>query len=280
VSQPDLTPLLERSLVEGLTRVTADAATVIMREREAGASVREKADLSPVTAADEAAEDVILQRLSALLPGLPVIAEEQVASGLPVVPGQVFALVDPLDGTREFIAGRGEFTVNLALIAGGVPVIGIVAAPALGFTWRGVLGRGAMRMRLDGSDAQPIRCRTWPDQSALGLISRSHPDPISTALIERLDLSTEAIGSALKFCRLAEGAADLYPRFGTTCEWDIAAGHALVSAAGGIVVAPDGGALTFGNDVAGFRVPGFLALADPTRLEEVLRAAPRDGGRP
>jgi 3'(2'), 5'-bisphosphate nucleotidase len=195
--------------------------------------------------------------------------------------GSAFLLVDPLDGTRELVAGREEFTVNLALIVDGQPILGFVAAPAARLLWRGVVGHGAEQLGIEeagGSakaiDARTIVTRHWPAENPIALVSRSHPDAGTAALLEALPVSTrEACGSSVKFCRLAEGTADFYPRLSPISEWDIAAGHAVLAAAGGTVVAADGTLLTYGHATKAFLVPPFVALGDPAMAGTVLAAA-------
>jgi 3'(2'), 5'-bisphosphate nucleotidase len=256
-------------LLDDLTTLVSRAAAVIMTLRAGTLQERTKADRSPVTAADEAAEAVILEGLAGLLPGVPVISEEAGAGSHLV--GNAFVLVDPLDGTRELLSGRDEFTINVALVRAGIPVLGIVAAPALALIWR-TAGRGiAERLHLaPGSPAStaaqrsPIGTRPFPAKGPVVLVSRSHPDPATDALLGRLpDAQRIACGSSLKFCRLAEGEADLYPRLGPTRQWDVAAGHAVLLAAGGIVVTPDGVPLGY-RPQEGFAVPGFVACGDPS----------------
>jgi 3'(2'), 5'-bisphosphate nucleotidase len=224
-----------------------------------------------VTAADEAAEAIILDGIARLLPGVPVISEEAAGRAPPAGPGPEFVLVDPLDGTRELVAGRDEFTVNVALVREGRPFLGIVAAPALGLLWRGYPGYGAERLRLtpDGvvGEGEPIHTRTCPAAGLIATVSRSHLDADTEAFLARLPIGkTLNCGSAIKFCQVAEGLADVYPRFGTTCEWDIAAGQAVLAAAGGTVVSLGGSELPYGGAVALFRVPGFIAWGDPAAV--------------
>lgn len=250
-----------------LTAIVSRAAAAIVAVDAEKLGTRQKADLSPVTVADEAAEAVILQGLAELVPDVPVVSEEAAGQGRSPLPGANFILVDPLDGTREFVAGRGEYTVNLAVIADGVPVIGLVAAPALGLIWRGVAGSGAERLRLDpgagpaeAREIVAIRTRPNPVDGLVAAVSRSHFDPRSAALLASLPVTGQIVcGSSVKFCRIAEGAADIYPRLAPTCEWDIAAGHAVLAAAGGTVTDPNGAPLAYGRADGGFRVPGFIA---------------------
>ena len=221
------------------------------------AGLREKADGSPVTLADEAAEAVILPALRALTPDIPVVSEEEVAQGLgPSRVGARFWLVDPLDGTKEFISGNGEFTVNIALIADGVPVLGIVLAPALGQTYAGAEGRATLT---DASGERQIVCRPVPAEGLTVVGSRSHGDAaaMEAFLQGRHVASFRAAGSSLKLCLIARGEADLYPRLGTTMEWDIAAGHAVLASAGGGVTTVDGGRFLYGKP--DFRNPHFVA---------------------
>jgi 3'(2'), 5'-bisphosphate nucleotidase len=258
-------------LLDELTSVVSAAAAAILAARAGALDPRVKPDQSPVTAADEAAEAVILDGLARLLPGVPVVSEEAAGGAPPTGLGGQFILVDPLDGTRELLAGRDEFTVNVAIIDGGRPTLGIVAAPAQHVIWRGLDGR-AERLRLApgarASDAQArvaIRTRVCPDEGLIAAVSRSHLDAETKAFLTRLPVSeTVQSGSAIKFCQLAEGAADVYPRFGTTCEWDVAAGHAVLTAAGGILTTPDGAPLPYGRIDKNFRVPAFIAWGDPT----------------
>ncbi len=223
-----------------------------------------KADASPVTAADQAAETIILAALNADWPGVPVVAEEAMAQGDVPELAETFFLVDPLDGTREFVARNGEFTVNIGRIENGMPAAGVIYAPALGEMYLGALGTGAFYATLSHASAAStarfaaIKTRNAPAQGVDILASRSHLDPETKAFIAAQnphDLVNA--GSSLKFCRIAEGKADLYPRFGRTMEWDTAAGHAILLAAGGTVDLPAGGPLTYGKP--GFANPAFIA---------------------
>jgi 3'(2'), 5'-bisphosphate nucleotidase len=224
-----------------------------------------KADNSPVTAADHAAEAIILKHLGEHFAHIPIIAEEEVAAGRVPAIGQTFFLVDPLDGTREFVAGRPEFTVNIALIRAGVPLMGVVYAPATGALFAGDVGGGrAFRAHASGtsSDAaerSPLRVRRPPALGLTVVASRSHPSPKMRAYLSGYTVAEiVSIGSSLKFCLVASGEADLYPRLGTTMEWDTAAGHAVLLAAGGSVVTGDGGSLLYGK--TGFTNPWFIAV--------------------
>jgi 3'(2'),5'-bisphosphate nucleotidase len=221
-----------------------------------------------VTAADQAAEAIILAHLASAAPGVPVVAEEQAAAGgAPVVAGRFF-LVDPLDGTKEFVAGRDEFTVNIALVEHGVPVLGVVGAPALGRLFAGdVARRVAFELRAAAASLEPLRLplkvRATPPGGPVAVASRSHGSDATEAWLAAAGVAGRvSIGSSLKFCLLAAGEADVYPRFGPTMEWDTAAGHAVVLAAGGVVREPDGRPLRYGKP--GFRNPSFIASAgDP-----------------
>jgi len=258
--------------MDELTAIAARASAATLAVPFSAVEQRTKDDLSPVTAADEAAEAIILEGLERLCPGVPVLAEESVAGGrIPASLDGSFFCVDPLDGTKEFLAGRDEFTVNIALITRGEPIAGVIAAPKQGLLWRGVVGFGAARLKLSATAAEAfeptaIHTRPAPAQFKVAT-SRTHLDSVTEAFIGRLPIGERYMcGSSVKFCHLAEGGADLYPRFSPTCEWDIAAGAAILIAAGGAVRAPSGGALRFGNSHSDFRVPGFVAIGDPGRL--------------
>lgn len=255
-------------LLDGLTAIASQAAAAIVAIAPPALDRRSKPDNSPVTTADEASQMVIFEGLSRLLPGVPIVSEEAVATRASDRLGRQFILVDPLDGTRELLAGRDEFTVNIALIDDSRPLAGVVAAPALGIVWRGLVGAGAERFVLaPGSGLQAARNRTAiktrarSEHPLVALVSRSHPDPATEAYIARLEPAERiSCGSSLKFCRLAEGSADIYPRLTATSEWDIAAGHAVLVSAGGAVTTPEGEPLSYGQP--GFRVPAFIAWGD------------------
>jgi 3'(2'), 5'-bisphosphate nucleotidase len=265
-SVSEIPPAEAARLLHDLTAIIARACAVIRDVSPATVVQRMKVDDSPVTAADEASQAVILEGLARILPGVPVVSEESAGPNREKLGGS-FLIVDPLDGTREFLAGRDEFTVNLAIISGGIPIAGIIAAPKRDRLWRGIVGGKAERLRLlrDGVDQpHPVHTREWPDQGAVAAISRSHFDARTDAFLDSLGpIQRLPSGSAIKFCQVAEGAADLYPRFATTCEWDVAAGHALVAAAGGIVRSAQGVPLAYGRADQDFRVPTFVAWGDP-----------------
>lgn len=247
-------------LLEAIEQLADRASSVILNIYRSDFSVDTKADATPVTVADQQAEQVILEGLASLSPAIPVVAEESVANGkIPSIdPVGRFWLVDPLDGTREFIDRNGEFTVNIALIEAGVPLLGVVLAPALGITYSGLAGEGAWRS--DSTGRHRITCRAVPAEGLAVVASRSHGDEraLDAFLAGRRVASRVNAGSSLKLCLLAEGRADLYPRLGRTMEWDIAAGHAVLAAAGGRVCRiDDGSALRYGK--AGFDNPHFFA---------------------
>lgn len=271
MTTPEITPDRALGLLDALTAIVARAAAAILRTPGTEVPRRIKADHSPVTAADEAAEAIILEGLALALPGLAVVAEESVGAA-PADLGVSFAIVDPLDGTKEFIAGRDEFTVNLAIATRGVPVVGVIAAPAQGALWRGVPGHLAERLTMHWTDASieqraAIRTRPAPERLTVAL-SRSHMDRETEAWLGRFGaIERYPCGSSIKFCHIAEGKADLYPRLAPTSEWDIAAGCAILAAAGGVVTDPQGHPLHFGAG-GKFLVPGFLAWGDPRRATQ------------
>ena len=246
-------------LLGPVVRLARAAAVEILRCRATGIEVRIKADSSPLTEADEAAERIIVPALRALTPDIPVIAEEEVArAGTIPSAAARFWLVDPLDGTKEFVANRDYFTVNVALIEHARPILGVVAAPAMARIFSGIPGFGAW-LSDDGAPEREIRCRPMPDDGAVVVASYSHDDPADVArLIRNVPVKdTHRLGSALKFGLLACGEADLYPRIGPTMEWDTAAGQAVLIAAGGSVTTHDGAELAYGKP--GFLNPGFIA---------------------
>jgi 3'(2'), 5'-bisphosphate nucleotidase len=259
-------------LLDELTGLASRAAAAILAVPTPAATERTKPDRSPVTAADEASEAVILEGLARLLPGVPVVSEEASARGQQAMLGDTFLLVDPLDGTRELLAGEAEYAINIALVEDGTPVIGLIAAPALGTVWRGRVGDGAERLQLaagapagDARGRTAIRTRARPAQGAVALVSRFHRNRATDTWLDRWpQLQRLVVGSSLKFSRIAEGAADLYPRLSPMSEWDIAAGHALIVAAGGVMTAPDGSALSYGRP--NVPVAGFIAQGDPNPL--------------
>ena len=249
------------ALAESLREIAHRAGGEILSVYGSDFAVRDKDDSSPVTEADTRAERIILEGLARRAPGIPVVAEESVAAGhVPGIDGRPFFLVDPLDGTREFIGRNGEFTVNIALVEDGIPTTGVVHLPALGETYWTAGDGTAWRVR-GGGAAERIACRR-PGPRLVAIASRSHRGTETDAYLRRFGAAeTVSAGSSLKFCRIAEGAADLYPRLGRTMEWDIAAGHAIVAAAGGRVETLDGRRLAYGKP--GFENPHFVARGLP-----------------
>lgn len=254
------------ALLEPLTELVLRAGSAIMAIPR-DAKVTQKPDGSPVTPADLAADRVIAEGLAKIAPHVPVLSEECCSNGRPT--SGSFFVVDPLDGTKEYIAGRDEFTVNLALVCDGLPVLGIVGAPAQGIAWRGAVGHGAERLTVaaDGTSftASQIRTRPLPQPGEpwIATVSRSHLDAATVAFIDARPGAVHAtLGSSLKFCWIAEGKADIYPRLASICEWDIAAGAALVIAAGGKVTDRTGAPLRFDEPRPNFIVPEFIAWGD------------------
>ncbi|MEH2563012.1 3'(2'),5'-bisphosphate nucleotidase CysQ family protein [Bradyrhizobium sp. AZCC 2289] len=268
-----LPPVIDRdaaaSLIEPLTDLVIRAGAAILAVNRSAMQVDGKSDGSPVTEADLAADRIIADGLARLAPHLPSLSEERVQLARLPYKGSFF-LIDPLDGTKEFVAGRNEFTVNLALVTNGTPLLGIVGAPALGVIWRGIVGRGAERLTMrDGAAprVEPIHTRACPPRGApwTVAVSRSHGDERTEAFIAARSGAVRAVlGSAVKFGRVAEGGVDIYPRLSPTCEWDVAAGHAVVTAAGGKITDSKGAALHFGSGAADFIVPEFIAWGDPS----------------
>ena len=253
----DMTHALETDLASGaLAEIIADiaeeAARVILPFWRADTAVETKSDASPVTEADRAAEALILKRLAEHWPEVEAVAEEAAAAdGVPASVGEWFWLIDPLDGTKGFVQGRESFTVNIALIHGDAPVAGVVTAPASSVTWASTTpGKGAVR-RVFGEAWRPIKVRDRPAEG-IALLSHSMTDEEAARLAARHGCSQwQGTDSSLKFCLIAEGRFDAYPRTGPTSEWDTAAGQAVLEAAGGRVLGADGARLAY-------RKPGFL----------------------
>jgi 3'(2'), 5'-bisphosphate nucleotidase len=267
--QREITPQHAFELLDAISEIVSRASAAILAIPESQLGERAKDDQSPVTKADEAAEAIILDGLARVLPDVPVIAEESAARAPARVDGSCF-IVDPLDGTKEFLAGRDEYTVNIGLVTGGVPIAGVVSAPKQGLLWRGTVGQGAERLRLNfpvapsqASERTAIKTRRGLD-ALTAAISRTHLDPKSEAFLSRFKIAKRyGCGSSVKFCHIAQGDADIYPRLAPTSEWDIAAGTAILTAAGGRVTDPDGGQLRFAAGAEKFLVPGFVAWGDP-----------------
>jgi 3'(2'), 5'-bisphosphate nucleotidase len=240
--------------------------------------VQTKLDQSPVTAADHAAEAIILRRLAEAEPAVAIVAEEEVAAGRVPRIGTSFFLVDPLDGTKEFVQRLGDFTVNIALVRDGVPQLGVVYAPAKGRLFAGDARAGRAFRSEQSPDEDALAPRTAmhvrpPPADGLRVVaSRSHRTPETDAYLSHLKVSKlVSVGSSLKFCLIAAGEADLYPRLGPTMEWDTAAGHAVLAAAGGTVINIDAAPLRYGK--ADFRNPSFIA----TSTLAILPQGPRPG---
>lgn len=258
-----------KALAEGLLEVVLAAARVEMSHFGAGLAVETKADRSPVTIADRAAEDIILRGLQRLAPGVPVIAEEAVAGGSVPPPADCFFLVDPLDGTKGFIKGEPEFTINIALIEQAQPSFGLLYAPALADFYLTLGPREAVNARLDPrADVRsladvapkPIHGRRADPTALVALTSQSHLNRATEAFLRGYQISVQKrLASSLKFAWLAKGEADLYPRTGETSEWDTAAGHALLTAAGGTVTTLDGDPLLYGKAKLKFINANFVA---------------------
>ena len=246
--------------------VALQAGAAMMPIYNRGADATTKADGSPVTEADELAERMILAALAEAAPGVPVVAEEAAAAGrIPAIERR-FLLVDPLDGTKEFVNRNGDFTVNIALIDGGAPVFGVVYAPAIGEIYVGEVGAGAWLGRVaNGAVTEWTSIATRPAPAAIAVVaSRSHLTPETRAFVERYTVdSFVSRGSSLKFCQVACGQADIYPRLGRTMEWDTAAGDAVLRAAGGIVTTTDAKPMRYGKrgqaDDADFANAHFVA---------------------
>lgn len=245
-----------------LRQTAIEAGVKIMDIREKKIDVSYKEDHSPVTLADQAAEKIILRDLQIIAPEIPVVAEESASEGnIPEVTDQ-FWLVDPLDGTKEFIAGGTDFTVNIALIENGKPTFGIIYTPATRKLYTAKNSNEATIQYIDESLNQgrehPIRVRNGNRDNLTALASKSHLDDDTKAFLKRMNIKDRtSAGSSLKFCVVAEGNADIYPRFGPTMEWDIAAGHAILNAAGGSVTNPDGSEFQYNKP--DFRNGAFIA---------------------
>ncbi|WP_293853287.1 3'(2'),5'-bisphosphate nucleotidase CysQ [uncultured Alsobacter sp.] len=261
------------SLIADLATLASRAGEAIMRHR--GCAAAAKHDGSPVTAADHAADGIIAEGLARLLPGIPVLSEERTEAFAPDGSG-TFVLVDPLDGTREFVSGSDDFTVNIAIVTDARPLTGIVYAPATGRLWTGGSIATATRVapgdgaRLDGVSDR-IAVRTCGERLT-AVASRSHRDEETNACLARLPIADlRSAGSSLKFCLVAEGEADIYPRFGPTMEWDTAAGHAVLAAAGGVVVTPSCHPFLYGKAESDYRNGPFIAAASLVLAQRACR---------
>lgn len=274
------------ALLATMEGIACAAGRRIVVHAAAAADWTAKPDGSPVTIADKAAEHVIRERLAAEFPGIPVVAEELAAAGgLPVVTGPRFFLVDPLDGTREFVKGSTDYTVNIALVENGEPVAGVIVAPAKGMMFSGA-GESATRSTIEADGAVTERTairvrRREPGAPLAAVVSVSHMNDATRAFVEGIRVaSASPVGSSLKFCLLASGAADIYPRFGQTMQWDTAAGEVILRAAGGVTLTPLGEPLTYGSGGCAsgggdaYRNPDFVAYAGPrSELQALLQRA-------
>jgi 3'(2'), 5'-bisphosphate nucleotidase len=249
-----------------LADIVEEASRLILPLWRSGLAVKTKADESPVTVADQQAERLILARLAESFSDIPVISEEDASEfGAPDRIGPRFFLVDPLDGTKAFVRDDANFTVNIGLIENGRPTVGAVAAPASGETWF-TDGLGARKRSFGEATSHPIRTRP-AGADPLALISHTMSAEALADLRTRYGFSrTQPMDSSIKLCRIAEGAADIYPRHGPTMEWDIAAGQAILEAAGGSVLTPDGSSLGYGKAAEGFRNGGFVARGAASTL--------------
>jgi 3'(2'), 5'-bisphosphate nucleotidase len=243
-----------------LAEIVEEAGAEIMPLWKSDLTVDRKADFSPVTEADRRGEALILRRLAERFPGVTVVSEEDASAfGTPDRIGPRFFLVDPLDGTKAFVRGGEHWTVNIGLIQDGRPVAGAVSAPAWNRTWL-TTGSGAERRRIGEGGGEPIRVRPWPAQGAVAVVSHTMKPEVEAELRKKYGYSqTLAMDSSAKICMLADGEADIYPRHGTTMEWDIAAAHAVLEAAGGSLRTPEGGPFRYGKADEGFKNGWFVA---------------------
>ena len=249
----------ENDVGQVLAEICEAAAAVILPLWRSGVEVLTKADESPVTKADRQGEALILKLLFERFGDIPVVSEEDASEfGTPDAIGPRFFLVDPLDGTKAFVRGDPHFTVNVGLIENGRPVAGAVCAPPTGETW--FTHRGGVLKRVNGGAAQPVRVRPWPEGAAVALVSHTMKEETAVKLAQQYGFDLrEPMDSSIKLCRIAEGAADIYPRHGPTMEWDVAAGHAVLEAAGGTLRTPEGQPFIYGKAADGFRNGWFVA---------------------
>lgn len=252
--------------IEFLVTLARKAGAEAMKIYARGADVSHKSDKSPVTDADLAADQVIVPALFDRFKGMKVVTEERTVTHNRPKPGESFFLVDPIDGTKEFIKHTGEFTINIAFIENGQPKVGVVYAPALGRLFAGSVGEGAFEEDENGT-RKPLTCRVCDMNNISAVASASHLTPETEAFIKANNIANCVnAGSSLKFCVVAAGEADIYPRFGPTMEWDTAAGHAVLLAAGGRVLTCDNAPLGYAK--ADFRNPFFIASAPTTQYTQ------------
>ena len=260
---------MSQHVIDSLIVAALQAGRATLRYFGHDIAVRTKSDMSPVTAADDEAEATILKILADRLPDLPVISEEAAAAGKYASHADRFALVDPLDGTKEFVSGRGDYTVNIAVIEGTAPLLGVVYAPARGELYftpdpgqarAATVGPDTDIDSLSANAGVYIRTRPPPETGLVAVASRSHMTEETQVFLDRLSVDKVSnAGSSLKFCVVARGEADVYPRFGRTMEWDTAAGHAVLKAAGGTVLSSEGGELSYGKRPERYANPSFIA---------------------
>jgi 3'(2'), 5'-bisphosphate nucleotidase len=270
--QPDEQDADEVALA--LAEIAIEAGRLLRSLERAIAGHRIKSDGTPTTGADLAAEELIIRRLGETWPGVPVIAEETANDASP---DRLFFLVDPLDGTGDYIGGTGEYSVNIALIRGRRPVAAVVAAPALGRIFiAGSTARSGIVAEGEAEIAwRAVETRRAPATGLVALVSRRHGDPATEACLSSLTIATRrTASSALKFCLIADGEADIYVRCGPTMEWDTAAGDHILTQAGGGVVGPGGATLTYGHQENGYRNGAFAALGDPALAPRLALPTP------
>jgi 3'(2'), 5'-bisphosphate nucleotidase len=251
---------IDADLGARLADITEEASRLILPLWRSALTVHAKADESPVTEADRQGEALILERLHRQFPDIPVISEEHASEfGTPDAIGRRFFLVDPVDGTKAFVRGDAHFTVNIGLISDGAPVAGAVTAPATGQSWFTAPG-AALKRQIGETAAHPVSVRPWRQGEAVALTSHTMKPETTAGLAERYGFThAQPMDSSIKLCMIAEGSADIYPRHGPTMEWDIAAGHAVLVAAGGRLDSVDGPAFVYGKASAGFRNGWFVA---------------------
>jgi 3'(2'),5'-bisphosphate nucleotidase len=268
---------MTRPALDSLIALALAAGREIMAVRDAGFDTQTKLDGSPVTLADQRAEMVIETGLKSLAPAIPMIGEESVAEGRIPECGDTFFCVDPLDGTKGFAKGGDEFTVNIALIENAAPTLGVVYAPATGELYAGEPGR-ALKAMCEPHTAramtplEPIAPTPSPRRWRVIASETSGRNAVTSSFVAALGGQPAHASSSIKFCRLAEGAADIYPRFGNVSEWDAAAGHAVLRAAGGDIMRLDGAPLRYGDRAGGFLIEGFVAYATPDAKAAALEA--------